>query len=136
MGDLGVKDGHVRVREIAPLKSNGSPLILASAQRRQSPSGGRGRCAKKESGAPLVGPQGESGVVPADNSAYGIGARVFVSNESKAQTLGEAKLARIDDEYVAAFNRLMPHIGHLRLDRIHNGTLAEYRRARRADGVH
>lgn len=39
------------------------------------------------------------------------------------------------ERYVAAFNRLMPHIGHLRLDRIHNGTLAQYRQARRADGV-
>ena len=29
----------------------------------------------------------------------------------------------------------MPHIGHMRLDRIHNDTLAGYRRARRADGV-
>jgi len=31
--------------------------------------------------------------------------------------------------------RAMPHIGHLRLDRIHNDTLAAFRRARRADGV-
>jgi integrase len=29
----------------------------------------------------------------------------------------------------------MPHIGHLRLDRIHNDALASYRRARRADEV-
>ena len=29
----------------------------------------------------------------------------------------------------------MPHIGHLRLDRVHNDTLSSYRRARRADGV-
>jgi integrase len=39
------------------------------------------------------------------------------------------------ERYVAAFNRLMPHVGHLRLDRIHNGTLADYRQARRTDGV-
>jgi integrase len=39
------------------------------------------------------------------------------------------------ERYVAAFNRLMPHVGHLRLDRIHNGTLANYRQARRTDGV-
>lgn len=39
------------------------------------------------------------------------------------------------ERYLAAFNRLMPHIGHMRLDRIHNDTLADYRRARRADGV-
>jgi hypothetical protein len=45
-----------------------------------------------------VAPQGESGVVAEDSSAYGIGARVFVSKESKAQTLDEAKLARLDDE--------------------------------------
>src|SRR6056297_360732 len=36
---------------------------------------------------------------------------------------------------VYAFKRIMPHIGDLRLDRIHNDTLAKYRQARRADGV-
>ena len=36
---------------------------------------------------------------------------------------------------VYAFNQIMPYIGHLQLDRIHNGTLAEYRQARRKDGV-
>jgi len=39
------------------------------------------------------------------------------------------------DRDVYAFNRIMPHIGNLRLDRIHNDTLAQYRQARRADGV-
>lgn len=39
------------------------------------------------------------------------------------------------ERYLAAFNRLIPHIGHMRLDRIHNDTLADYRQARRADGV-
>ena len=39
------------------------------------------------------------------------------------------------ERYVHAFDRVMPHIGHLRLDRIHNDTLSSYRRARRADGV-
>jgi len=39
------------------------------------------------------------------------------------------------ERYVYAFDRVMPHIGHMRLDRIHNDTLASYRRARRADGV-
>jgi hypothetical protein len=29
----------------------------------------------------------------------------------------------------------MPHIGPLRLDRIHDGALAKYRQARRTDGV-
>ncbi|HWM29702.1 MAG TPA: site-specific integrase [Woeseiaceae bacterium] len=36
---------------------------------------------------------------------------------------------------VYAFNRILPHIGDLSLDRIHNDTLAQYRQARRADGV-
>jgi hypothetical protein len=31
---------------------------------------------------------------------------------------------------VYAFDRIMPHIGHLALDRIHNDTLAAYRRVR------
>lgn len=39
------------------------------------------------------------------------------------------------DRDVYAFNRIMPHIGDLTLDRIHNDTLAKYRQARRADGV-
>ena len=39
------------------------------------------------------------------------------------------------ERYLLAFDRVMPHIGHMRLDRIHNDTLASYRRARRADGV-
>ena len=34
-----------------------------------------------------------------------------------------------------AFQRIMPHIGDLTLDRIHNDTLAKYRQARRTDGV-
>jgi integrase len=42
---------------------------------------------------------------------------------------------KLFERYVYAFERVMPHIGHLRLDRIHNDTLASYRRARRADGV-
>lgn len=36
---------------------------------------------------------------------------------------------------IYSLDRAIPHIGHLRLDRIHNDTLAQYRRARRADGV-
>ena len=36
---------------------------------------------------------------------------------------------------VYAFQRIMPHIGDLTLDRIHNDTLAQYRQARRTDGV-
>lgn len=46
-----------------------------------------------------AGKVNRSSVIAADNSAYGIGARVLVSNESKAQTLDEAKLAKIEDEY-------------------------------------
>lgn len=36
---------------------------------------------------------------------------------------------------ICAFKRIMPHIGDLHLDRIHNDTLAQYRQARRKDGV-
>lgn len=39
------------------------------------------------------------------------------------------------ERYAHAFDRAMPHIGYLRLDRIHNDTLTVFRRARRADGV-
>jgi integrase len=42
---------------------------------------------------------------------------------------------KLFERYVYAFERVMPYIGDLRLDRIHNDTLASYRRARRADGV-
>ncbi len=36
---------------------------------------------------------------------------------------------------ICAFKRIMPHIGDLSLDRIYNDTLAQYRQARRKDGV-
>jgi len=36
---------------------------------------------------------------------------------------------------IYSLDRAIPHIGHLRLDRIHNDTLAQYRRTRRTDGV-
>ena len=42
---------------------------------------------------------------------------------------------KLFERYLYAFDRVMPHIGQLRLDRIHNDTLSSYRRARRADGV-
>ncbi len=42
---------------------------------------------------------------------------------------------KLFERYAYAFERVMPYIGHLRLDRIHNDTLASYRRARRSDGV-
>lgn len=50
-------------------------------------------------------------VVARDNSAYGIGARTFVAKESKAQTLDEAKLARIKDAYVRMSVRLQAAFG-------------------------
>lgn len=42
---------------------------------------------------------------------------------------------KLIERYTFAFERVMSHIGHLRLDRIHNDTLSSYRRTRRADGV-
>jgi site-specific recombinase XerC len=53
----------------------------------------------------------KSSVVAEDNSLYGIGTRVLVSNQSKAQTLDEAKLAKIDDEYVRMSVRLQAAFG-------------------------
>ena len=53
----------------------------------------------------------KSSVVAQDNSAYGIGTRVLVTNISKAQTLDEAKLAKIDDEYVRMSVRLQAAFG-------------------------
>ncbi len=49
--------------------------------------------------------------------------------------LEDNQYKKLLERYVYAFDRVMPHIGHMRLDRIHNDTLAGYRRARRADGV-
>jgi site-specific recombinase XerC len=53
----------------------------------------------------------KSSVIAPDNSAYGIGARTFVSNVSKAQTLDAAKLAKIDDDYVRMSVRLQAAFG-------------------------
>jgi integrase len=65
---------------------------------------------------------------------YGIRpARTF--EQAAIKFLEDHEGRRLLDRYVYAFDRVMPHIGHLRLDRIHNGTLASFRRARRADGV-
>jgi integrase len=58
-----------------------------------------------------AGKVNKSGVVAQDNSAYRIGTRVLVSNQSKAQTLDEAKLAKIDDEYVRMSVRLQAAFG-------------------------
>jgi hypothetical protein len=49
--------------------------------------------------------------VARDNSAYGIGARTFVAKESKAQTLDQTKLARIEDAYVRMSVRLQAAFG-------------------------
>lgn len=55
--------------------------------------------------------------------------------EAAIKFLEDNQGKKLIERYVYAFDRVMPHIGHLRLDRIHNDTLASYRRARRADGV-
>lgn len=58
-----------------------------------------------------AGKVNKSGVVAADNTAYGIAVRVFVSNESKAQTLDDPKVAKIEDEYVRLSVRLQAAFG-------------------------
>jgi len=55
--------------------------------------------------------------------------------EAAIKFLEDNQDKKLIDRYVYAFDRVIPHIGHLRLDRIHNDTLSSYRRARRADGV-
>jgi len=49
--------------------------------------------------------------------------------------LDENQDKKSTERYVYALDRAIPHIGNLRLDRIHNDTLAKYRRSRRSDGV-
>ena len=49
--------------------------------------------------------------------------------------LEENQHKKSTERYIHAFDRAMPHIGDLRLDRVHNDTLAKYRRSRRSDGV-
>jgi integrase len=55
--------------------------------------------------------------------------------EAATKFLEDHEQEKLFERYLYAFDRVMPHIGNLRLDRIHNDTLASYRRARRADGV-
>ena len=55
--------------------------------------------------------------------------------EAAIKFLEDSQHKKLLERYVYAFDRVMPHIGSLRLDRIHNDTLSGYRRARRADGV-
>ncbi len=69
--------------------------------------------------------------------------QVLVYGLRPTRTFEQAVIKYLDDYQhkrsigrdVCAFKRIMPHIGDLHLDRIHNDTLAKYRRARRADGV-
>jgi site-specific recombinase XerC len=58
-----------------------------------------------------AGKVNKSSVVAKGNRAYGIGTRVLVSNKSKAQTLDQAKLAKIDDAYVRMSVRLQAAFG-------------------------
>ena len=58
-----------------------------------------------------AGKVNKSSVVAKGNSAYGIGTRVLVSNKSKAQTLDEAKLAKVGDGYVRMSVRLQAAFG-------------------------
>ena len=58
-----------------------------------------------------AGKVNKQSVVARDNRAYGIGARTFVTKESKAQTLDQAKLARIEDAYVRMSVRLQSAFG-------------------------
>jgi len=55
--------------------------------------------------------------------------------EAAIKFLEDNRHKKLLERYVYAFDRVMPHIGHMRLDRIHNDTLSSYRRARRTDGV-
>jgi len=55
--------------------------------------------------------------------------------QAATKFLEDHEQEKLFERYLFAFDRVMPHIGNLRLDRIHNDTLSSYRRARRADGV-
>ena len=50
-------------------------------------------------------------IMPRDNTAYGIGARMYVAKRSKAQALDEEKLAQIEDKYVCMSVRLQAAFG-------------------------
>ena len=54
---------------------------------------------------------GKADIVQNDNSAYGIGNRSLVGQESKAQRLNETKLDRISDPYVRLSLRLQTEFG-------------------------
>ena len=50
-------------------------------------------------------------VIARDNSAYGIGKREYVTNESKARVLDDKKLSQISDQYVRLSIRLQAAFG-------------------------
>jgi hypothetical protein len=58
-----------------------------------------------------AGKVNKANVVARDNTAYGIGARTFVAEHSKAQVLDTSKLERIDDKYVRLSVRLQAAFG-------------------------
>jgi site-specific recombinase XerC len=69
----------------------------------------------------------KASVVAQDNSTYGIGTRVLVTNQSKAQTLDEAKLAKINDEYVRMSVRLQAAFGLRREEAIKFSSSSAFR---------
>jgi integrase len=54
---------------------------------------------------------GKSGMLPADNAAYGLGSRQFVSETSKAQVLVDDNLQAIPDSFVRASLQLQAVFG-------------------------
>jgi hypothetical protein len=58
-----------------------------------------------------AGKVNKANVVARDNTAYGIGARTFVAEHSKAQVLDTSKLERIEDKYVRLSVRLQAAFG-------------------------
>ena len=69
--------------------------------------------------------------------------QVLVYGQRPTRTFEQAVVKYLNDYQhkrsisrdICAFKRVMPHIGDLSLDRVHNDTLAQYRQARRKDGV-
>jgi len=51
------------------------------------------------------------GIIARDNSAYGIGKRSYVDNESKAWNLDRTKLEKVSDEYIRISLRLQAAFG-------------------------
>jgi site-specific recombinase XerC len=54
---------------------------------------------------------GRASVVARDNASYGIEERSFVTNESKAATLADERLAKVKSEFVRFSLRLQEHFG-------------------------